>query len=52
MKILVKGLTEKRTPEVYLLSKLDPNNITWKHRQLEAATRDREKAALHKKVTK
>jgi adenine-specific DNA-methyltransferase len=44
MKILVKGLTEKRTPEVYLLSKLDPNNITWKHRQLEAATRDREKA--------
>lgn len=29
---------------VYLLSKLDPKNITWKRRQLEAATRDREKA--------
>ena len=29
---------------VYLLSKLDPNNVTWKHRQLEAAKRDRQKA--------
>src|SRR6266568_4177163 len=29
---------------VYLLSKLDPNNIEWKHRQFEAAKRDRKKA--------
>ena len=29
---------------VYLLSKLDPKNVTWKRRQLEAATRDRQKA--------
>jgi type I restriction-modification system DNA methylase subunit len=29
---------------VYMLSKLDPNNIEWKHRQLEAAKRDRKKA--------
>lgn len=29
---------------VYLLSKLDPNNIEWKHRQFEAAKRDRAKA--------
>ncbi len=29
---------------VYLLSKLDPNNVEWKHRQLDAAKRDRKKA--------
>ena len=29
---------------VHLLGKLDPQNIRWKRRQLDAATRDREKA--------
>ena len=29
---------------VYMLSKIDPNNVEWKHRQLEAAKRDRQKA--------
>lgn len=29
---------------VYLLTKLDPNNVEWKHRQFEAAKRDSEKA--------
>ena len=36
---------------VYLLSKLDPKNVTWKHRQLEAQLRGTVKKPSRWKIT-